>query len=215
MKKIVGISGWIGSGKDTVADFLVQNHGFIRHSWASSLKDAVSSIFGWDREMLEGLTVESRIEREKIDQWWANRLGMPDLSPRKILQLWGTEVGRRSFHDDIWIASVENRIRNQSGRYVISDCRFPNELQSIKNSGGITIWVVRGDLPVWYDTALEENSTPWDQQWILYDNGKTMKTKYPEIHDSEWSWVGHPFDHIVKNDGTIEELYDKISGLIN
>ncbi len=51
---LIGLVGLIGSGKDTVAERLVSHHGFVRDSFAKSLKDAVSNIFSWDREMLEG-----------------------------------------------------------------------------------------------------------------------------------------------------------------
>jgi len=51
---IIGICGFIGCGKDTVADHLTNEHGFRRESFAGTLKDAVSVVFGWDREMLEG-----------------------------------------------------------------------------------------------------------------------------------------------------------------
>ena len=57
---IIGICGFIGSGKDTIADYLVNFHEFKRESFASSLKDAVSAVFGWNREMLEGRTKQSR-----------------------------------------------------------------------------------------------------------------------------------------------------------
>ena len=52
---IIGICGLIGSGKGTVADVLV-DQGFTKVSFADKLKDGVSTIFGWDRAMLEGDT---------------------------------------------------------------------------------------------------------------------------------------------------------------
>ena len=58
-KKIIGICGLIGSGKDTIADYLVNIHQFRRESFANSLKDAVAAVFGWDREMLEGRSKSS------------------------------------------------------------------------------------------------------------------------------------------------------------
>ena len=64
---IIGICGFIGSGKDTIADYLVNLHGFRRESFANSLKDAVAQIFGWDRIMLEGRTKQSREWREQRD----------------------------------------------------------------------------------------------------------------------------------------------------
>ena len=108
---IIGITGFIGSGKDTIADYLVTFHGYKRISFAGTLKDAVSSVFGWDRELLEGTTATSRKWREQVDPWWAERLNMPELTPRWILQYWGTEVCRNGFHNDIWVASVENQLR--------------------------------------------------------------------------------------------------------
>ena len=50
---IVGITGLIGSGKDTVANYLVTQHDFKRLSFASSVKDMLTAVFGWDRELLE------------------------------------------------------------------------------------------------------------------------------------------------------------------
>ena len=85
-RMIIGITGLIGSGKDTAADYLCTVHGFKRMSFAGTLKDAVAAVFGWDRELLEGSTKASREWREQVDEWWANRLGIPDLTPRYILQ---------------------------------------------------------------------------------------------------------------------------------
>ena len=140
---IIGICGFIGAGKDTAADYLVNFHGFRRDSFAATLKDAVAAVFGWDRDLLEGRTKEAREWREQVDTWWANRLDMPHLTPRWILQHWGTEVGRNSFHTDIWIASLENKLRHSQDDVVISDCRFPNEIRAIKNAGGRVIKIGR------------------------------------------------------------------------
>ena len=131
-QQIIGVVGFIGSGKDTVADYLVNFHEFRRESFANTLKDAVAAVFGWDRVMLEGRTKEAREWREQVDPWCAERLAMPTLTPRWVLQYWGTEVCRKGFHDDIWIASLENKLRNSKDNVVISDCRFPNEISSIR-----------------------------------------------------------------------------------
>lgn len=207
---IIGICGFIGCGKDTAADYLVNFHEFRRESFAGILKDAVSAVFGWDREMLEGRTRQSREWREQVDTWWANRLGMPELTPRWVLQYWGTEVLRRGFHDDIWIAGLENKLRNSSDNVVISDCRFPNEIQAIKNQGGQVIWVQRGSLPEWYDHAVAANKGPSHLGWAL---GKERLGKY-KIHASETSWVGTDFDAIVDNNGSLDDLYQQIKNLV-
>jgi len=78
---LVGVVGLIGSGKDTVAERLAQEHNFKKDSFAKSLKDAVSSMFNWDREMLEGKTEESRAWREKPDTFWSKKFNK-DVTPR-------------------------------------------------------------------------------------------------------------------------------------
>ena len=117
---IIGVTGFIGSGKDTVANYLTTFHGFKKLSFAGSLKDAVSNVFGWDRELLEGTTKSSREWREQVDPWWANRLDIPHLTPRWVLQNWGTEVCRNGFHNDIWVASVQNKLRQATDDIVIT-----------------------------------------------------------------------------------------------
>lgn len=211
---IIGICGFIGSGKDTVADYLVNFHEFRRESFASTLKDAVSAVFGWDREMLEGRTKQAREWREQLDPWWADRLAMPNLTPRWVLQYWGTEVCRRGFHDDIWIASLENKLRTSRDDLVISDCRFPNEIAAIKRAGGSVIWVQRGKLPEWYDCALRENTTPEEIQYVLEDHKQLMCQQYPGVHASEWAWIGTDFDHVIDNNSSIDDLYKKLKILV-
>jgi hypothetical protein len=204
---IIGICGFIGSGKDTVADYLVNFHEFRRESFASTLKDAVSAVFGWDRTLLEGRTKEAREWREQVDPWWAERLDMPTLTPRWVLQYWGTEVCRKAFHDDIWIASLENKLRNSKDHVVISDCRFPNEIRSIKNAGGLIVWVRRGDLPDWYQYALAANQ--------LGSNLALNELKMRKIHASETAWVGTEFDYEIDNNGTIDDLCQKIQSIVS
>jgi hypothetical protein len=203
---IVGVCGFIGAGKDTIADYLVNFHGYRRESFANSLKDAVSCVFGWDRIMLEGRTAQAREWREQVDPWWAERLHMPDLTPRWVLQQWGTEVCRRGFHDDIWIASLENKLRNSTDNIVISDCRFPNEIKSIKAAGGVVVRVVRGPEPDWYNLALEEN--------LNKSHEANVKLANLKVHVSETAWVGTDFDAVLDNNGTLDQLYQQVQDLI-
>jgi len=204
-KQIIGICGFIGSGKDTAADYLVNFHEFRRDSFAATLKDAVAAVFNWDRELLEGRTKQAREWREQVDPWWADRLKMPELTPRLALQLWGTEVCRRGFHDDIWIASLEARLRNTQDNIVISDCRFPNEINSIKQAGGKVVWVQRGTLPSWHIMAGKANNG---------DIVAAEKLKQLGIHASETAWVGTEFDAIIDNNGTVDELYKQLATVV-
>ena len=207
---IIGICGFIGSGKDTIADYLVNNHGYRRESFANTLKDAVSSVFGWDRELLEGRTKEARAWREQVDPWWAERLQIPNLTPRWILQQWGTEVCRKGFHDDIWIASLENKLRKTTDDVVISDCRFPNEIKSIKDAGGIVVRVVRGPEPEWYQDAINSNEGRGNMSWLI----STDRLKKLGIHASETAWVGTHFDSVLDNNGSLDNLFNQVETLV-
>lgn len=204
---IIGIVGLIGSGKDTIADYLVNIHEFRRESFANTLKDAVAAVFGWDRDLLEGRTRQSREWREQVDVWWSQRLDMPALTPRWVLQHWGTEVVRKAFHDDTWIASLENKLRQISDDVVISDCRFPNEIAAIKQAGGAVIRVQRGPEPAWYSVALAMNRNPQAtaSAEILKELG---------VHASETAWIGTEFDAVVDNNSSMDALYLQITGLV-
>ena len=206
---IIGLVGLIGSGKDTIADYLVNIHEFRRESFANTLKDAVAHVFGWDRELLEGRTKQSRAWREQPDEWWSNRLSR-EITPRWVLQYWGTEVARRGFHDDIWIASLENKLRTKTDDVVISDCRFPNEIAAIKSAGGRVIRVVRGPEPEWYPFALAVNQ---GQKNITWSRAKMQLEKFA-IHASETAWIGTEFDAVIENNASLDALYQQITGLV-
>jgi hypothetical protein len=130
---------------------------------------------------------------------------MPNLTPRWVLQYWGTEVCRKAFHDDIWIAALEARLSRRSDNTVISDVRFPNEITSIRNAGGKIVWVKRGILPYWYDSAVAANQQVHSAMAYLQAQG---------VHVSETAWVGTQFDYEIDNNGTIDELYTNIKNLV-
>lgn len=208
---LIGFVGQIGAGKDTAADFLVNSHKFRRDSFANTLKDAVATIFGWDRTLLEGRTKESREWRDQVDTWWATRLNMPGLTPRFILQNWGTEVCRIGFHDDIWIASLENKLRKTSDNIVITDVRFSNEIAAIHNAGGVIIRIKRGPDPEWLAAAESFNRGPINNMtWSL----SKEHLRRLGIHASEYSWVGGNIDYTVTNDSTVDDLFSQLELIV-
>lgn len=209
-KQVIGICGLIGSGKDTVGQLLVDEYDFTKVSFAGTLKDMTAVLFDWDRDMLEGTTPETRAEREVIDPWWTDKLGR-EWSPRIALQQIGTEVIRNHLHEDMWIHTVENKIRKLD-KVVITDCRFPNEIDFVKKHGDI--WVVeRGEYPSWWEYAVSFNypSSP-DTRRMMYDAGRT-----PEqlgVHASEYSWAGVEATRTIDNNGSIEGLYKRVRSLV-
>jgi hypothetical protein len=190
---IIGLVGFIGAGKGTVGE-LLRLHGYKQASFAGALKDTASVLFGWDRALLEGDTDISRLFREQKDEFWSSRFGY-DFSPRLALQLLGTEAGRDVFHKDVWIYALENRIK-QLPKVVITDTRFPNEIEFIRKNGGVIIEVKRGERPEWYDDAYHTNKL----------NSGLMQMYHPNVHVSEWSWIGQKIDYTIENDGTLIDL---------
>ena len=205
---IVGLLGFINSGKGTVASQLVNDYNFRQDSFASGLKDACAVIFDWPRHMLEGDTKESREWREIVDPWWSEQLNMPNFSPRLALQVIGTDALRNNFHEDLWFLTLRNRIRkNPDQHVVISDVRFPNEIKFIQEQKGVLIKVNRGPAPVWYETAILANKG----NSIAKD---VMAKTYSGAHLSEWAWVGSKIDFELNNDDTLEFLEMQVKEII-
>lgn len=204
-RKLVAINGTIGSGKDTFSQVFIDN-GFYRISFAETLKDAVSAIFGWDREMLEGTTNEARKIREQPDEYWSSKLGK-EVTPRWVLQNLGTDVLRKHFHDNIWVFAAENKIRNlPHDRVIITDCRFPNELKMVRENSG-TIIEVQRVLPEWYWDAFKYNL---EVERNELDKTTGTPSSMEGVHSSEYGWVGiNRPDYIVENNSTIDSLHSQ------
>ncbi len=197
---IIGICGLIGSGKGTVGDILVEQ-GYKKVSFADKLKDGVATIFGWNRAMLEGDTDESRTWREQTDEFWSNETKM-EVTPRLVLQLFGTDCLRNGFYDGVWVSLLKKHILDNPGDYVIPDVRFRNEQNMIRELGGKVWQVKRGKDPEWFTRA-------------IFDNNNTETSNLMngfDIHESEYKWidVNTRFDSILHNEGTIAELKDLV-----
>lgn len=160
---IIGFHGPAGAGKDTAADFLIRVYRFRRVAFADKLKIACKTIFGLsDSQVFGG-------EKDLIDRYWG-------MTPREILQRVGTECFRQTFDADIWVRAALRDL--EAGRsYVVTDVRFPNEAQAIKDLGGRIIQITRNG-------AVGQGMT----------------------HASETALKSWDFDGTIENDGTIEQL---------
>lgn len=170
---LIGMCGLKGSGKNTVANIIQKNYpGWETMSFASALKDGVAAFFGMDRKMLEGDTPEFREIREQPDPFWCKKTGRTDLTPRKILQEFGTDIIRKQFHDNFWVDRLELDLQKKKDKnIIITDVRFPNEIEMIRGISG-KIWVVHcGELPAWFTN--------------YRDNGVIPQG----VHESEWKWA--------------------------
>lgn len=200
---IIGVCGFIGAGKNSLCNILEQKYNFTTLAFADCLKDCLSVIFSWDRELLAGNTPESRQWRDQTDHWWAKKLGIVDFSPRFAMQYIGTQVLREGFHHNIWVDALERQIDSNNKNICVSDCRFQNEIAMLKNKNATIVEVQRENLPLFYNTAKLANSGCATSKNLLLNSG---------IHISEWDWIGQA-DYVMLNTGTIADLENKTSDL--
>lgn len=179
--------------------------------FADKLKDIVCLLINCTREELEDRDFK---EKELGEEWWyytdslfnstdseqnlysyskyhrqlKNDLNfyIIKLTPREILQLLGTEAGREIIHPNIWVNALFSKY-TESSNWIITDVRFPNEIQAIKDRGGIVIRVERDDLL---------------RLGYLDKNAHTSETALDNYKD---------WDYTIKNNDTIEELINKIN----
>lgn len=224
--KIIGITGRKFSGKDTVGNYFVEKYGFERVAYADPLKQATQAIFDFDDEQLYGN------QKEILDTYW-------NVTPRQTLQFIGTDLFRNHISEllpnmgkDIWIHALKRKIlkiqkKNPDAKIVITDVRFPNELQAIKDLGGITIKIQRDNAQqkVTKEYLLNEikiiggklqNSNDYQEIDTLTKQLHILSVKLQEtdtvkdMHESEILIDNLKTDYVFDNNNTKEQLYAMI-----
>lgn len=180
---LVGIAGFMGAGKDAVADFLVENHGYGKTFMSEPLAEALYRLNPW----IPGVSFPERDRmryQEHVDAvGYTEAKRHPEV--RRLLQVLGTEVGRDLIGPDTWTNVASKRldeIRESQGA-VITGIRYPNELEMIRQAGGFMVWVDRPEI-----TA--------------------ARAKQAELaaHSSETSVTAADCHYAVLNDETLEIL---------
>lgn len=220
MGKIVAITGSAGSGKDSLANIVINNskEKWVKLSFASHLKDVVALLFGFDRAMLEGDTPEHRALREQPDKFWSKKMGK-DFTPRQALQKIGTDLLRNQLYQNIWVDSLEQKLKNIDCNVLITDCRFKNEIEMLKNLNATFVRMEFEEKPDYWLPALFYNYAhgsslvlnDWtilqpfadelakkfeygfvDKNGLLIMANSTIVTnKLMNVHISEWDWIGY------------------------
>lgn len=131
---VLGLVGKKGSGKDTVADYLVEKYGYQKYAFAGRLKKVVAHLFD-----IPETSMSCAHQKEEIDPRWG-------LSPRQMMQQVGTDLVRNHYGDDFWIRHYRFWLASalsSSPHIVVSDVRFQNEADVILEQGGILLRIVR------------------------------------------------------------------------
>ena len=131
MPEILGLVGYARSGKDSVASILIEEYGFERVSFADPIRNAVYTLNPYVTEA--GLRIQPLID---ILGWDAVKVQYQEV--RRLLQVFGTEVAREQWSDSFWVDLGFSKMQ-PDGKYVITDVRFPNEAEAVRNRGGI-LW---------------------------------------------------------------------------
>ena len=176
---IVSLSGPAQSGKDETGRILVQDHGFRRYAFADKMRECLLQLDPFVQA--EGSVM--RLSR-LIDFYGWDRAKVDYPEVRRLMQAFGTEVGRNLFGENVWVDLLFKQINaERPERVVITDCRFLNEVQTILNLGGFPLWVRRpGVQPV--NSHISDNTL------------------------TEEDTVG-----TVENDGTLLDLRNRVSAL--
>jgi len=158
---IIGLVGRKRTGKDTFADVLVAKYGFTRVSFAEPLKGAayrLNPIVG-PSPIPGGLGSEYRRLQDVVDAigWERAKDFVPGV--RETLQRLGTDA-IRWIDDGFWVRAAVDAINEIDGPVVITDCRFPNEADTLRKMGGYLVRLERaavldGDLHP-SETALDD-----------------------------------------------------------
>lgn len=207
MTRIVGIGGKLASGKDAISDHLVEKHGWVKLGMSDALADALYTLdpmiklptaLGWKNRFTAFLARLFRVPPRDVYvryQWLFDGVGYvrakenPEV--RRLLQVLGTEVGRKQIDDNLWVNMMIKKVRAavETGApgVIVTGVRFPNELRAILDElQGETWWV----------------------------NRPTLKDTVNAGHASENSVSAEDFSRVIENDGTLEDLYAKVDQIV-
>ncbi|WP_217181629.1 hypothetical protein [Streptomyces sp. AC495_CC817] len=191
---LIALGGRLRSGKDVVADWLVEKHGFVKIGMSDALHEAMLAIDPIIDEHAvaadEGVLVHRIHYSEAIaSEGYVEAKKRPEV--RRLLQNLGTEVGRDMIGENVWVNIMARKIDDHRGAghpVVVTGIRFPNEVQMVRDLAGTAVWIERP--------------------------GEHAPTSTAAAHPSETSVQSSDFDDVIVNDGSLGELQAKASELV-
>jgi hypothetical protein len=183
---LIGLMGLKQSGKDTCADYLVENYSYTKRAFADCLKAACAELFLLNHEQKYGNL------KETPDPRWSN------VTPRRIFEFVGTDLLREQLEKiipgigqdvfvrnfELWFLNKINNNKNDKIKITVSDVRFQNEVDLIHKLNGIVIYIHR--------------------QSVMPKDTKSMHRSEKELLNII------DYDYVIFNDGTLDQLYNEI-----
>jgi hypothetical protein len=195
---IIGLSGYAKSGKDTVADIIISidSNQWVVKKFSGKLKQIASLLTGIDINKFEDQDFKDQImPLEWVEQWVEGTTKYYKIMKvRDFLQKLGTEAVRDGLHKNAWVNAlmydyygiydIDTDVTNMPN-WIITDCRFPNEFEAIRQAGGVVVRISRdGVKPV-------------------------------NAHPSEIALDGFDFDYVIENNGSLEDLKRSVNFMLN
>jgi hypothetical protein len=183
LPRIIGLAGFARSGKDTAADHLVAEYGYVKVSWAGKLREACLALDPIVGALPSGALVRYSAVIDDLGYEGAKSDPLFGDEFRRTLIRLGTEVGRDIFGQDFWVNLLVGSL-DPGERYVVPDTRFPNEARAIKayGPGGRVIRIVRPGVDAVAD------------------------------HPSETALADWPYDAVIRNDADLRLLHWRLNG---
>ncbi len=162
---LIGLAGWAKSGKDTIADYLVREHGYRRVSFADPMREALLRLDPLIPMMTGHMRLSSAV---RLMGWEDLKRESPEV--RELLQRFGTEVGRQMFDQDFWVKLALSSIL-PGEKIVFSDVRYKNEAESIRKLGGVIFKVVRDGVAPANNHSSEHDLADYEFDAVVHNNG--------------------------------------------
>jgi len=172
--RVLGLSGWARSGKDSVAEFLEERCGYTKMSFAQPMKDALVTL----NPMIDVLDSRVNLKTALGGMDW-DYLKSVSTEIRPLLQRLGTEVGRQMFSEDFWVDLALKQIPD-GAKVVFADVRFPNEAEAVRKLGGQVWRIERDGFGPANDHISEHALNKYDFDQRIYNN-KDLETLWDKV----------------------------------
>ena len=164
---LIGLAGFARSGKDTLADHLVESRGYTKIAFAEPMREALVRL----NPTIEVGSFKLAKLATAVDVWGWEELKSISPDIRGLMQRLGTEVGRQMFGEDFWVQQTMKRVAGVDGNCVVSDVRYPNEARAIRDAGGIVIRVERNGVDAPNNHTSETALDSFEFDYVLRNDG--------------------------------------------